>query len=202
MILNNLKQFLKNRFFTKNAIFCIFLDFLTRDQNIDFLLKIHEKWLKILPKASPTPQTYPKYIGWCYIMIFGRLKKLQKSIIFRHFLLLGPKGENDEKWSIFAIFSIFQKSLYNIIQCIWDMFGESERLLEVFLTIFREFWAKNRYFGRESKNPKKCKKLHFLWKIDFSKIVLNCSKSCYMAGNGSPGCFRTVLHPKSISELI
>ena len=59
MILNNLKQFLKNRLFTKNAIFCIFGDFLTRDQNIDFLLKIHEKGLKILPKASPSPKHIP-----------------------------------------------------------------------------------------------------------------------------------------------
>ena len=48
MILSNLKQFLRNRFFTKNAIFCNFLDFLIWYQNIDFSLKIHENWQKMI----------------------------------------------------------------------------------------------------------------------------------------------------------
>ena len=63
MILNNLKRFLKNQIFTKNAIFCNFWDFLIWYQNIDFSLKIHENWLEMFPKASPRPQTYPKYRG-------------------------------------------------------------------------------------------------------------------------------------------
>ena len=123
MILNNLKQFLKNRFFTKNAIFCNFLDFLIWYQNIDFSLKIHENWLEILPKASPSPQTHPKYIGWYYIMIWGRLKKSQKSIIFRTIPLFRPRRGIVRKMIDLRRFLRFFQSSSNHYIILSNLFG-------------------------------------------------------------------------------
>ena len=154
----------------------------------------------MLPKASLGPQTHSKYIGWHYMMIWRQSKKSQKMMIFCDFPPFGPKRWKIKKLSFFAIFYIVFKSSYNVIQCIWNVFGDPEKLLEAFKMIFDRFWATNQKITHKSKISKNPKKSYFWQKFEFFNKPLNDSKWWNLAWNESSWCLRHVLKPYLPSE--
>ena len=90
---------------------------------------------------------------------YNDLRNIEKIAKIDHFSYNSPFGSQNGL-----------KSLYNIIQCIWGMFGELERLLEAFLVLFINFEQKIDILVENQKIPKIAKNCIFFEKWIFQKL--------------------------------
>ena len=149
----------------------------------------------MLPKASLTPQTYSKYIGWYYTMICGRLKKSQKMIVFRTFPLLRPKSGNVRKMTIFCNFFNLQQI---IVQChpmyLEYVWGVREAFGSIY-SHFSWFLSKKSIFGPQIKKFKKLQKIGFFAKNQFLKNGFKLLKNTIYDMKWVPQVSYTCLKP-------
>ena len=89
MILSNLKQFLKNWFFTKNAIFCNFFGFFDLIPKYRFFAENSWNLAKIASKSlSESPNI--SQIHW--MILYNDLRKIEKIVKIEHFSYNSPFG--------------------------------------------------------------------------------------------------------------
>ena len=130
----------------------------------------------MFPNASVTSKTYPKYIGWYYMMICGRLKKTQNLIIFRTFTPFSPNSANVRKMIEFCVFF----NLRQIIMQYHPMYLEYVLdVKEAFGNIcnhFSRFLSEWSIFWWQVKKSKKVQKIAFFGKNRFFKNCFKLSK--------------------------
>ena len=122
-------------------------------------------------------------------------KTSSKMLNLAHFRFVGTHSSKKfKKWWFFMIFKIcsnHQKSSSKVLVIVFRVSRSYFRPHITFLDTIGQIIGHSGTSQKSSKSP--------LWaKIEFSTKCFKSLKWCYMAGNMFLGCFRAVLHSKSI----